>query len=269
MVNKYLLYGRCIVFVVLVLFQGFLFINFLRKYHKSEGWYAIILLFLPTCVMWAWRESDLTRRLRWLLHAWLVHVVIGLVPTIAIIFGLIENKLQKGEPYGPDSLKLTMLISPLLLLVLLNNPRPELATGEYRVLMTNLSYKITIDLFDGVDLLGANLEENELSHGIPVSYETAIIASSCLGFLLSPLELFGYKVDEEGHVKGSKALAVFQIAIQVCINALFLGLRVGIYLQYGADASIFIAKNVLLILVALFKLIPFIKCCEKEHEVEV
>lgn len=135
--------------------------------------------------------------------------------------------------------------------------------------MTNLSYKMTINWFDGVDLLGVILKENEFSHGIPVSYETAIIASSCIGSLLSPMDLFGYKVDEEGHVKSSDALEIFRIAIQGCINALFLGLRVGIYLRYGADASIFIARNVIMILITLFKLISFFKCCEKEHEVEV
>ena len=227
--NQYILLGRPVAFFALLLFQSFVFINFLRKYQKSDHWYAIIFLFQPIIAVWAWIVDDPTRHLLWLFVVWLVHVAIGLVPTIGIIFGLIENKVIKGEPYGPDGLKLIMLVSPLVLLVLLNDRRIVPATGKYREFMTNLSYKMTINWFDGVDLLGVILKENEFSHGIPVSYETAIIASSCIGFLLSPMELFGYKVDEEGHVKSSDALEIFRIAIQGCINALFLGLRVGIY----------------------------------------
>ena len=167
-----------------------------------------------------------------------------------------------------------MCISALLVLVLLNelseiDPDTDTPLGEYRVLITNLSYKMAIDLFDAVDLLGVILQETEVSHGIPLSYEIALIASACIGFLLSSLDLYGRKVDDEGHVTSGAALEVSRILTQAGINVLFLGFRLGIHLKYSADASVFIAKNVIMILVAIFKLVSFFNCCEREHDIDV
>lgn len=274
MVNLYIRYGRPFAFVILTILQGFLIARFLRKCHKSSGWYAIAVLFLPAAVAWRWETSDLTGRLRWSFVTWSLHVGMGLVPAVGLIIRLAESKLQTEATCSLDGLKLVLCISALLVLVLLSKLNEDpgsdtLFLGEYRALITNLSYKMTTDLFDGVDLLGVIFQENEVSHGIPLSYETGLIISACIGFLLSPLELFDYKVDDERGVTSRVAVGVFRILTQAGINALFLGLRLGIHLKYTADASIFIAKNVIMILVAFFKLVSFLQCCEGEHDIEV
>ena len=105
-----------------------------------------------------------------------------------------------------------------------------------------------------MDLLGGViLQETEGSHGIPLSYKIALISTACIGFLLSPLDLYGHKVDDVGHVTSGASFEVFRILTQAGINALFLGFRLGIYLKYSVNASIFIAKNVIMILVAGFQ----------------
>lgn len=269
MVNRYILFGRPVAFATLALFQGYVLTNFLVKHHGNKSWYAIDPLFFSTFLAWTWRVNDLTGRFRWMSAVWFLHVGIGLVPAVGTIFALIKNKLTGGEPYGSGSLKLILCVSPLLLLVLLNDPSVETDSSEYRVLITDLSYRMTIDFFDGVDMLSIILQENEVSHGIPTSYESAIVALVCISFLLSPLALFGHKVDEVGLIRSSNAVVVLRIVIQVCINTLFLALRVVIHLKYGVNVSVFIAKNVIMILMEIFKIISFSKCCEKEHEIEI
>ncbi|KAL9959827.1 hypothetical protein ACROYT_G033183 [Oculina patagonica] len=120
-----------------------------------------------------------------------------------------------------------------------------------------------------VDMLGLVLQESEISHGIPTSFEKAIVAFACIGFLLSPLDLFGHKVQQDGLVRGSNTAVSMRIVVQVFINALFLGVRVAVHIEYGADASIFITKNVIMILIPIFKTISFLKCCEKDPEDEL
>ena len=269
MVNQYIFYGRPMAFAVLVIFQAYVLTNFLVKYQDNESWYAIAPLFFPAFLAWSWHANDLTGRIRWLCIVWLFHVDIGLVPTIGTIFGLIENKLEQEGTYSPGSLQLILCVSPLLLLILLNNPNVETDSSAYHLLITDLSYKMTIDFFDGVDMLGLILQENEISHGIPTSFEKAILAFACIGFLLSPLDLFGHKVREDGLVASSNAVYTFRIFVQISINALFLGLRMAAHITYGADASIFIAKNVIMILIAIFKIMSFLKYCEREHEIEM
>lgn len=274
MVNLYIRCGRPFAFVILTILQGFLIVSFLRKCHNCSGWYFIAVLFFPAAVAWKWETSNLTGRLHWSFATWSLHVGVGLVSAVGLIFGFAEKKLQTESPCNLDGSKLVLCISALLLLLLLSklnedplNDTPFL--DEYRALITNLSYKMTIDLFDGVDLLGVILQENEVSHGIPWSYETGLIISACIGFLLSLLDLFGHKVDDEGRVTSGVVVGVFRILTQAGINALFLGLRLGIHLKYTASASIFIVKNVIMILAAIFKLVSFFQCCEGEHDIEV
>lgn len=268
MVNGFILFGRPVVFVILALFQGGVLIKFLVKHHSIKNWFFLAVPF-PAFIAWIWHVNDIAGRFRWMFVVWLFHVGIGLVPFVGTIFALIKNKFIAGEPYGADSLKLILCVSPLLLLILLNDPSVETDSSDYRVLITDLSYKMTIDFFDGVDMLSIILQENEGNHGIPTSYESAIVALVCISFLLSPMALFGHKVDENDLIRSSNAVVAVRIVFQVCFNTLFLALRVVIHLKYGVNLSVFTAKNVIMILIALFKVISFLECCEKEHEIEV
>ena len=51
---------------------------------------------------------------------WVLYVWVALVPLIGAIFGRIEDDIDKETFFGPNVLKMTLCISPLLLLLLLN-----------------------------------------------------------------------------------------------------------------------------------------------------
>ena len=80
-----------------------------------------------------------------------------------------ENKLEKAAFLGPNVLKMILCISPLVLPLLLNTASD---CDEYRVLVSKLSLQITLNLFDGIEMLEVLMEENEVNQEIPDSLKT-------------------------------------------------------------------------------------------------
>ncbi|KAJ7370870.1 hypothetical protein OS493_029414 [Desmophyllum pertusum] len=146
------------------------------RYQNQNGWYGLLFLYLPALILWFYILCD-EGKLRWLFFVWGLYVWLALVPTVGIVFGLVEDKLEKGAFLGPNILKMTFCLTPLLLLLLLNTGTDS---SEYRELVSKLSFQITLDLFDGVEMLEVVLEENELHRGIPKGFEQAIIAVVCI-----------------------------------------------------------------------------------------
>ena len=119
-------------------------------------------------------------------------------------------------------------------------------------------------VFDGVEMLEVTLDENELSHEIPRSFEEGIIVVVCFSFLLSTLKLLEIKLDY-GDWKPRKWTSVSRKTLQILfVNCVFLGLRLTIYLKFGKDASIFIAKNgiiIIIIILSLFEICSTFQVC--------
>lgn len=185
---------------------------------------------------------------------------------IGTIFGgedPIENKLDSQEFFGPNILKMTLCLSPLLLLLLLSTGTDSMS---YRQLVWMLSLRIALDLFDGVEMLEVLLEENQLSHKVPRQFEKVIIAFVCISFLLSPLQLIEVKL-RYGRWKSRKCTSALRKTFQIlAVNGVFLGLRLVLSFRYGKDASIFISKNGIIILLSLFEICSTSNCCGCEGD---
>ena len=116
-------------------------------------------------------------------------------------------------------------------------------------------------VFDGVEMLEVILDENELSHDIPRKFEKGIIGVVCFSFLLSTLQLLEIKLDY-GDWKPRKWTSVSRKTLQILfVNCVFLGLRLTIYLKFGKDAFIFIAKNGIIIILSLFEMCSTFQVC--------
>ena len=186
---------------------------------------------------------------------------------VGIVFGLTAEKLDSSQPYSPNVLKITLCITPLLLLLLLNSG----ADPRYRKVLTELSFAMTVDAFDGNELLrtvidASNENAAEGQSGIPRSFTRALLSFACITFLLSPIEMVGklfllYR-DEK---------VCFQCiygAIQVILNTAVLCLRLGMFLGYKWDASMFIAKNVIMIVARSLACVPAFRDGGGEHGAE-
>ena len=160
-----------------------------------------------------------------------------------------STALNKTEFFGPNVLKMTLCLTPLLLLLLLSTGMDSI---RYRELMWMLSLRIALDLFDGIEMLEVILEENELSHDVPRSYEEAIIAFVCLTFLLSPKQLMEIKLNvRRGNWKLHKCTTAFRTTFQIlCVNGVLLGLRLGLFLDMARMPLFSLQKIVSLLLLA-------------------
>lgn len=252
-------------FCVLIFLQSASLASYPAKYMDHTGLYGLIVLYSPAFLLWGFvMRRD--KSLPWLFAVWACYVI-GFVIFVGIIFGgnePIEEKLDTEHFFGPNVLKMTLCLIPLILLLLLSTGIDSIV---YRELIWMLSLRIALDLFDGVEMLEIIIEENQLCHEVPREFENAILAFVCISFLLSPFQLVEIKVGEFNDWKVRRCTAISRTTIQVvCVNCIFLGLRLALYLAYGKDASIFIAKNVIIIFLGLFEICSMRKCCGCDEE---
>lgn len=249
--------GRFAFFVTMIL-QFVSLASFLAHYENQNAWYGLPLLCLPALILWFYILYD-EGKLRWLFFVWGLYIWLALVPTVGLTFGLVEDKLEKNVFHGPNVLKKTFCLTPLLLLLLLNTAADS---NEYRDLVSKLSFQITLDLFDGVEMLEVILEGNELKDGFPLGLERTIIALVCVSFLVSPAQLVENKLQGNRQWKIHRFGSALRIAIQVlCVNTTFLALRMVLWLEYERDASIFIAKNCILIIIGFLEICVIFRWC--------
>ena len=253
------------VFFGLVCLQSYSLASYPAEYKHNDGFYALCLLFAPALALRFYIMCE-EKRLHWLFSVWLLYVV-ALVINISIIFGgsePIEEKLDKEKSFGPNVLKMTLCLSPFILLLLLSTGTDSIA---YRELIWMLSLRMALDLFDGVEMLDVIIEVSEANYKISDSFEKAMLAFVCISFLLSPLQLMEVKLQRSDRWKYRKCTMISRTTIQVLVvNCVLLGLRLALFLKYGKDASIFIAKNVIIIFLGLFEICSACKCCGCAHD---
>lgn len=250
-------FGRFAFFVTMIL-QFVSFASFLAHYENQNAWYGLPLLCLPALILWFYILYD-EGKLRWLFFVWGLYIWLAFVPTVGLTFGLVEDKLERNEFHGPNLLKKTFCLAPLLLLLLLNTAADS---NEYRDLISKLSFQVTLDLFDGVEMLEVILEGNELKDGVPLGLERTIIALVCVSFLVSPAQLVENKLQDNRQWKIHRFGSALRITIQVlCVNTTFLALRMALWLEYERDASIFIAKNCILIILGFLEICVIFRWC--------
>lgn len=250
--------GRFLFFALLIL-QSFFLASYPAKYEHNGSWYAVSILFIPAAVLWWWMngndggETDSDRE-RGLLLFSVAYVWLGLVPMIGIVFGLTGDKIESEGFWNPSTLKLTLCITPLLLLLVFHT-KIVLRDLDFRQ-VTECSVKITINLYDGIELLGVIVLETECSHGIPKHFKNGLIALSCISYLWLPFVMavdwnaFGDNRNDE--------LWVVYYAIQAVFEMIFLGIRWGLSLRYGITTSIFISKNIVMLIVYVREIINHI-----------
>ena len=264
MAARLVLLGR-VAFAVLLFVQAASLASYPAKYKDNEDLYSLIVLYVPAFLLWLWVMVR-DKNLNWLFAVWVCYII-GFVIFLGIVFGgneTIEDKLDKEHFFGPNILKMTLCLTPLILLLLLSTGIDSIV---YRELIWMLSLRIALDLFDGVEMLEVIIEENKFSHDVPKSFEKAIFSFACISFLLSPLQLIEIKLGDSSDWKFRKCTAISRTTIQViCVNCVFLGLRLALWFAFSKEASIFIAKNVIILFLGLFEICSMRKCCGCEDE---
>ena len=232
--------GRFMFFSLLMIQSGFLAAY--PATYQDRDTAALCLLCIPVLVYWIYclcTEASLLR----MFFTWGLYLVVFLIPMIATIFAVAGDELDKTKFLGPNTLKVILCLAPVLFLFLPNTASGLSESDDYRQLAFRLTIQVTIDLFDTVEMLDIVLDENENSHGIPKWFGRLMVAVACFSFLLSLLQMAENKL-VDGEVEQWKCLAIIRNVVQmVCVNLVFMVIRLVIFFKYKKEESIFIAKN--------------------------
>ena len=279
--------GR-LAFVLLLLTQGGFLVAYSVDYDEVAVGAPIVqgVLFAITAFVWLARictEAKLSR----LFYVWVLYVF-TLVVNIGILFGTIGDKLDSNKFLGPNVLKGVLCVTPPLLLLLLHNAddldRSDDAVRandddavERKDLVSKLSYQMAIDLFDVVDMIDIVLEDKR--HGsancscanttinettptsatsslktIPESFGIVMVTVASLSLLMSLWQLFENKLSKDDTKIRFRATVLRNLVEIALVNFVFLIIRLVVYAEYHRDESIFIAKNIISIVLSILEI---------------
>ena len=279
--------GR-LAFVLLLLTQGGFLVAYSVDYDEVAVGAPIVqgVLFAITAFVWLaliFTEAKLSR----LFYVWVLYVF-TLVVNIGILFGTIGDKLDSNKFLGPNVLKGVLCVTPPLLLLLLHNAddldRSDDAVRandddavERKDLVSKLSYQMAIDLFDVVDMIDIVLEDKR--HGsancscanttinetnptsatsslktIPESFGIVMVTVASLSLLMSLWQLFENKLSKDDTKIRFRATVLRNLVEIALVNFVFLIIRLVVYAEYRRDESIFIAKNIISIVLSILEI---------------
>ena len=222
-----------------------LFMASYPAYYEDEGaWYAVSFLFFPAVIMW-WCLISIDATLGEVYIFWILYIWLGVVPMIGIVFGKTGDKVENKGFWNGNTLKMTLCITPLLHFL---TRHTGIAASDRDVHVTQVSEwsaKAMMNLFDGIELIAVILDENECSHGLSRHFINTLIAFTCISFLWCPIDMLIYEMADVDDY----AVHVARDLVQVSFDTIFLGLRLGLYLVYGKNTSIFINKNITIIII--------------------
>ena len=244
--------GRFLFFALMAIQCGFL-VAFPAKYKDEQLWYLASLFYAPSFVVWIGAFCLDKADLRRFFIVWALYMWFGLFPNIVIIFGFVVDDIRKESPLTPQALKIVLCITPLLLLLLVNTAEDSYGSAKNKDLVAKLSVQMAIDLFDAVEMLDIILDEKEHKFNISKGYEIAMICVVCISFCLSPWQMAENKVSRpRTRFKTSLSRNVIEM---FCVNTAFLVIRVLVQVNYGKDETIFIAKNVIAIILSVLEVV--------------
>ena len=152
---------------------------------------------------------------------------------------------------GPTLLKATLCVTPLLLLLLLNTASDANESDENKDDVYKLCVQLAVDLLDAVEMIDIVLDEKEHNYGISQGFGIAMITVACISFLLSLWPMIETKLQS----RKKTISAISRNAIEIgLVNGPFLVIRLVIVFSYGKDESIFVAKNVIAIILSVLEI---------------
>ena len=252
-------------------------------YENDPNWYAVTTTFFPVVCTWTYLVRFKAAKLRWLFYVWYLYVIFALIPNIVIIFVRVDDKLDKEKFLSPNTLKVILSLTPPLLLLLLHTAEDDQST-KYKELVSRLAYRMTIDLFDVVNMIDIALDERRDCHealrnfyaevlskkymcsnvtqptlekladltAVPEGFGKGMVAVACFALLLSIFQLAENKLSEDAETAIHVRIAVARNVIQIVfVNLVFLIMRAVVFSKYGKDESIFMAKNIMGIIISI------------------
>ena len=148
---------------------------------------------------------------------------------------------------GPIILKATLCATPLLLIALLNTASDANENDKNKDDVYKLCVQLAVDLLDAVEMIDIVLDEKEHDFGISEGFGLAMIVVAWFSLLLTLWPMIEAGMDEETE---RKSIIIRNFVEIIGVNGVFLTIRVVIVFMYKKDESIFIAKNIIAIILS-------------------
>ena len=238
------------VFSVLIIIQGFFLVAFLATYKNNRMWYIVgTLLYSPTVIAWPY-FIVYKAKLHCLFYVWYLYIIFALIPNITIIFFVVGTEsIDRNKFLGPNVLKMVLSITPILLLLLLRSADDSDQNNEYRELVSavvsKLSFQMTMDLLDVLEIIAIVLEENEHNLGIPNEIGKGMLILASFSLLVSTVQLAENRFFGEEVTIHFKTAVIRNIIQMFFVNLPFLIISAVIFFKYGKVVPILITKNVI------------------------
>ena len=166
----------------------------------------------------------------------------------------------ENKRLDPIVLKAALCLTPLLLVLLLNTASDA---DDYRDALSKLCVQLAVDLLDAVEMIDIGLEDHEQKFCISNEFGIAMITVACISLFLSPWSMLEIDLNEK---KTKKRTAMARNIVETfCVNIVFLGIRLAIIILYGKDETIFIAKNILAIVLSSLEIRDIRKSKEDKY----
>ena len=166
----------------------------------------------------------------------------------------------ENKRLDPIVLKAALCLTPLLLVLLLNTASDA---DDFRDALSKLCVQLAVDLLDAVEMIDIGLEDHEQKFCISDEFGIAMITVACISLFLSPWSMLEIDLDEK---KTKKRTAMARNIVETfCVNIVFLGIRLAIVILYRKDETIFIAKNILAIVLSSLEIRDIRKSKEDKY----
>ena len=166
----------------------------------------------------------------------------------------------KNKRLDPIVLKAALCLTPLLLVLLLNTASDA---DDYRDTLSKLCVQLAVNLLDAVEMIDIGLEDHEKKFCISDEFGIAMITVAFISLFLSPWSMLEIDLDEK---KTKKRTAMARNIVETfCVNIVFLGIRLAIVILYRKDETIFIAKNILAIVLSSLEIRDIRKSKEDKY----
>lgn len=200
--------------------------------------------------------------------SWLFYSLL-LLAKIAVIFtSEIPGKLRAQDVAGPQLLKVTIALSGIIFLILVEGHNwAEPGSPRYQY-VTSVCTKTGIEVLDTVSLLSIILPPDDDPEALNTTFIGVIIALAGFNFLLPTLILYKLSLSQSCTDRFPLPLSVVHTLLHVyLIDMPFLGVRLFLWIKYHHNSSIFIMKNVFGIIFAIRSIYPDIKylCSSDKH----
>ena len=245
--------GRVIILICFVL-QDMGLVKYLVDHYNDTRLWSSLLAYLPAFIAYGlacyWRKKGYS--FSWIV--WLAYSA-ALIPIVAVIFGTFAKDIPITNFWGPNALKTILSLTPFIFLLLLYTVNSEDDSKSLEL----LAVSVTVDCFDSIELL-----ENLLKKSLQLNreIEITILVAGCVNILFPALALFELRQEEKGRKRLKKKIKVARAFTQFALfNVVYLFLRIFMWVQYGQDASIFIAKNIIMAVNSSFELCEVCRCC--------